>query len=239
MQAKSVNPHLKIVAADSAAATLNERFEPLEVVAACAVLVEPPYSNVSSCLVEPIFRRVEDGHQLVIHELELCMNLLKTVKADAVHLDMSLGGASLEEISAISLSQLHVSGRARGHLLTILPKLRKIALDIKRVHGIDVLAIGKESVPVRIAELTAGAHAVLYSAEMALKGGKRTLLGLPARCTTRAREDQVILESLLPAEHDLTGTARDEKEVLTKVQMTEMPNPMARGFRVLHILPKT
>jgi len=237
-KAKRVNTRLKIIAADSGAATLNERFEPLRVVAACAVLVEPPYSNISSCLAEPIFRRVEDGHQLVIHELELCMNLLKTVKGDVVHLDMSLGGVSLDEISAVSLSQLRVSGRARGHLLTIIPKLRKIASDIKRVYGINVLAIGKESVPVRIAELTAGAHAVLYSAEMALKEAKTISLGLPARCTTKATEDQVIVESQLPAEQDLKGYAKDENRVLMKVLMTEMPNPIARGFRLLQISPK-
>lgn len=238
-EAETVNTHLKIIAADSGAATLNERFEPLQVVAACAGLVEPPYSNISSCLAEPVFRRVEDGHQLVIHELELCMNLLKTVGADVVHLDMSLGGLSLEEISAVSLSQMRVSGRARGHLLTIIPKLRKISSDIKRVYGIDVLAIGKESVPVRIAELTAGAHAVLYSAEMALKEAKVVSLGLPAKCTTKASEDQVTLESLLPAEQDLKGYAKDENRVLMKVLMTEMPNPVARGFRLLQISPKT
>ena len=146
--------HLKIVSADSGAALLNERFEPLQVVAACAVLVEPPYAKVTSCLAEPIFTEVEDGHRLVVHELELCMTLLKTVKADVVHVDMSLGGLSLEELSALSLSQLHVSGKARGHLLRILPQLRKIALDIKRVYNIDVSAIGKESVPVRIAGST-------------------------------------------------------------------------------------
>jgi len=230
---------LRIIAADSGAATLNERFEPLRVVAACAVLVEPPYTSISSCIAEPLFRNVEDGHQLVIHELELCVNLLKSVKADTVHLDMSLGGASLEEISAVSLSQLHVSGRARGHLLTILPKLRKLALDIKRVYGIDVLAIGKESVPVRIAELTAGAHAVLYAAKMALKETKTVKLGLPARCTAKTSTEHVTLESLLPAEHDMRGYAKDENQDLIKVQMTEMPNPIARGFRLLQISART
>src|SRR3989304_3324440 len=109
-----VKQHLRIVAADSGAALLDNRFEPWEVVAACAVLVEPPYTKVTSCLAEPIFTKVEGGHRLVVHELELCMNLLKTVKADLVHLDMSLGGLSLEELSALSLTQLHVSGKATG-----------------------------------------------------------------------------------------------------------------------------
>jgi hypothetical protein len=230
---------VKIVAADSGAALLNERYEPLEVVAACSLLVEPPYTKSTSCIAEPIFRNVEDGHELVIHELELCLNLLKTARADVIHLDMSLGGISLEELSAVSLLQKRVSGRARGHVLRILPKLRKIAADIKIAYNIDVLAIGKESVPVRIAELTAGAYAVLYGAEKTAKEAMTMRLGLPMRCTIHANQEGIMTESLLPAEHDLAGYAKDENHVVDKVQMTEMPNPIARGFRMLEIAPKT
>lgn len=233
-----MNYYLRIVSADSGAALLNDRFQPLQVVAACSVLVEPPYTSVTSWLAEPIFVEVDNGHRLVIHELELCMSLLKTMKADIVHLDMSFGGLSLEELSAVSLSQMHLSSKTRGSLLRILPQLRKIALDIKRVHNIDVLAIGKESVPVRIAELTAGAYAVLYSVEKATREAKLMRLGLPARCTTKTSEEGVTIESLLPAEQDLMGTAKDENRALQKVQITEMPNPCARGFRLLEITPK-
>jgi len=228
-----------VVAADSGAAVLNERFEPLQVVAASAVLAEPPYHKASSYLAEPIFANVEDGHTLVIHELELCIDLLKTVKADVVHLDMSLGGISIEELSAVSLSQMRVSGRARSHLLKILPKIRKLALDVKRVHGIEVLAIGKESIPIRIAELSCGAHAVLYAAEKVVKEGKVLRLGLPAKCQTKIMEDGMVLESLMPAEHEVASYAKDENKILEKVQLTEMPNPCARGFRLLEISPKT
>jgi len=230
---------LKVIAADSGAAVLDKHFAPLQVVAASAVLVEPPYTNVSSCLAEPIFASVEDGHTLVIHELELCIDLLKTVKADVVHLDMSLGSLSVEEISAVSLSQMRISGRARGHLLRILPKIRKLALDVKRVHNIEVLAIGKESIPVRIAELTSGAYAVLYCAEKAVKEGKVLHLGLPAKCRTKIMEDGITLESLMPAEHDVVGYATDENKILERVQFSEMPNPCVRGFRFLEISPKT
>jgi len=233
-----VKSSLQVVAADSGAAVLNDRFEPLQVVAASAVLVEPPYQRASSYITEPIFSGVENGHTLVIHELELCIDLLKKVKADVVHLDMSLGSVSVEELSAVSLSQMRISSRARGHLLRILPKIRKLALDIKRVHNIEVLAIGKESIPVRIAELTCGAYAVLYSAEKAVKDGKTLRLGLPARCRTKTEEGRVTLESLMPAEHDVSGYAKDEKTVLEKVQLAEMPNPCARGFRLLEINPR-
>jgi len=229
---------LKIIASDSAAATLNERYEPLQVVAACAVMVEPPYTGASSSLAEPIFVQAEAGYQLVVHELELCMNLLKTVKADTVHLDMSLGGLNLEELSAVSLSQLHLSNKARGHLLKVVPKLRKLALDIKQAYNIEVTAIGKESIPVRIAELTSGAYAVLYSAEKAFKDSIKIRLGLPSRCSVKTSVEGIVLESLLPAEEDVNGHATDESGLLNKVTLVEMPNPCARGFRLLEITPK-
>ncbi|MFQ6087136.1 MAG: DUF4152 family protein, partial [Candidatus Bathyarchaeia archaeon] len=210
----------------------------LQVVAASAVLVEPPYTRVSHCLAESIFAAVETGPLLVVHELELCWKLLKEVKADVVHLDMSFRGISLEELSVVNLSQMRISRKARGQVLKILPKIRKIAADIKRVYGIEVLAIGKESVPVRIAELTSGAHAVLHSAERAVQQVSMVRLGLPAKCNARIAENSVTLQSLLPAEHDLTGSAKDEEGVLKKVEFKEMLNPRARGFRLLEITPR-
>jgi len=229
---------LRVVAADSGAAILNDRFEPLQVVAAVAVLVEPPYREASLYLAEPIFANVEKGYLLVVHELELCHKLLKEAKADVVHLDMSLGGISLEELSVVGISKLRVSSKARGQVLKILPKIRKIASDIKRVYGIEVLAIGKESIPVRIAELTSGAHAVLYSMEKAIKEKTKIKLGLPAKCQVQILEDGVALQSLVPAEQEVVGHAGDDKGILEKVQTTEMLNPCARGFRLLEITPK-
>jgi hypothetical protein len=152
---------------------------------------------------------------------------------------MSLGSVSVEELSAVSLSQMRVSSRARVNLLKILPKIRKLALEIKRTYNIDVLAIGKESIPVRIAELACGAYAIIYSAEKAVKEGKTLFLGLPTMCRTKIMENGVMLESLMPAEHDLAGYAKDENKILEKVQLTEMPNPCARGFRLVEISLKS
>ncbi len=90
----------------------------------------------------------------------------------------------------------------------------------------------------RIAELTSGAHAVLYSAERAVQQASMVRLGLPAKCNAKIDENSVTLQSLISAEHDITGSAKDEKEVLKKVEIKEMLNPRARGFRVLEILPR-
>ena len=181
---------------------------------------------------------MEQGYLLVVHELELCQRLLKEAKADVVHLDVSLGGISLEELSVVGISKLRVSSKARGQVLKILPKIRKIAADIKRVNGIEVLAIGKESVPVRVAELTSGAHAILYSMEKAVKENIKLRLGLPVKCQPKFLDDTVMLESFIPAEQDVAGYAKDEKGILRKVQTSEMLNPCARGFRLLEITPR-
>ena len=224
---------MKVIAADSGAAILNARFEPLRIVAAATVLVESPYRGASQFLAEPIFASVEDGHALIVHELELCQKLLKEVRADVVHLDMSVRGLLVEEISPVQLR-----GKARSSVLKILPKLRKLATDIKRVYGIDVLALGKESIPVRIAELTTGAHAILYACEKALKEESEQLLGLPSKCYARFTQKRVIVQSLMAAEHDVIGYAEDGKGVLEKIQVVETLNPSARGFRALKIIPK-
>jgi len=229
---------LKVVAADSGAAVLDERFEPLLVVSASAVLVEPPYREASFHLTEPIFVEVEKGSLLIVHELELCQQLLKEVKADVVHLDMSLGGLNLEELSPIQLSEMKISGKARKGILSILPKLRKLALNMKQAYGVEVLAIGKNSVPVRIAELTTGAHAILYSSERAMQEGTKIRLGLPVKCQTKISKNVVTLQSLVAGEHDIIAYAKDEKKILEKVQISEMLNPCLRGFRILEIAPK-
>ena len=54
-------------------------------------------------------------------------------------------------------------------------------------------------------------------------------------CRTKIVENGVMLESLMSAEHDLAGYAKDENKILEKVQLTEMPNPCVRGFRLLEI----
>jgi len=229
---------LKIIAADSSAAILNDGFEPLSIVAVASVLVNSPYRESSAFLAEPIFADARNGHEVIVHEAELCKKLLGKAKADFVHLDMSLGAISIEQLSPIQLSDLRISAKAKRDLLKILPKLRKIAGEITQKYGVEVLAIGKESIPVRIAELTAGAHAILYACEKAIKEKQTVLLGLPSKCQPRVIEKKVYLYSLIEAEHDIRGYAEDTGEILKKVNITEMLNPCARGFRALRITQK-
>ena len=50
MDLSRLGENLRIIAADSSAAVLNEKFEPLSIVAAASVLVVPPYREASAFL---------------------------------------------------------------------------------------------------------------------------------------------------------------------------------------------
>jgi hypothetical protein len=230
---------LRIVSADSSAAILDEEFNPVCLVASASVVVDEPYKEAHVRLARPIFKDVSDGYEVIVGEAELCRDLLSTVQADVVHLDVSLGSVPVEELSPVQLSNMRLSGKARQHLLRLLPRLRRIAGEIKRVHGLDMLAIGKESVPVRVAELTAGAEALLFACAQALEEKEEVLLGLPSRCQPIIAGRRVYLYSLMAAEHDLRGYAEDSLQVLNKVNIAETLNPCARGFRALRIKPTT
>lgn len=230
---------MRVVSADSAAAILDAKFAPLQIIASASVLVNPPYREPSARLAEPIFKEVENGYSVIVHEAELCRDLLDKVEADVVHLDMSLSAISLEELSPVELANMKLSSKARQHLLKILPKLRMIAGEIRRKHGVEVLAIGKESIPVRVAELTAGAHAITYACAKAIEDKAPVLLGLPSKCQHRIAGSRVYLYSLMAAEHDVRGYAECAEENLNKVNIVETLNPCARGFRALKITLKT
>ena len=229
---------LRIISADSAAAILDDQFNAVTHIAMVSVLVEPPYREPASRLAEPIFRPVEQGFDLVVHEAELCRNLLETIKADVIHLDVSLGGVSIEELSPVELLNLRASRFGRQNILKMLPRLRKVAGEIKRLFGIDMLAIGKESVPVRVAELTAGAEAILFACQEVANEKEALLLGLPLKCQPTVLNNKVYLRSLIEGEHDIRGFGVDAQGVLTKVKLIETLNPVARGFRAIKIKPK-
>jgi hypothetical protein len=229
---------LRIISADSSAAILNEKFEPLLIVAAASVLTVPPYREAAAFLAEPIFVDVQKGHDVIVHEAELCRDLLAKTKAEVVHLDMSLGSIPLEQLSPIQFTNMNLSAKAKRHLLSVLPRLRKIGNEMTQKYGVEILAIGKESIPVRIAELTSGAHAILYACKKAVEEKQTITLGLPSRCQPRPTENGIYLYSLMAAEHDVGGFAEDTEKVLKKVNLAEFLNPIARGFRALKISPK-
>ncbi|MGE5533197.1 MAG: DUF4152 family protein [Bacillota bacterium] len=108
---------MKVVSADSAAAILDEQFNATHHVASVSVLIEPPYREPSFRLAEPIFKSVDEGFEVIVREAELCRSLLDMMKADVVHLDMSLGGVSVEELSPVELMNLRASKAGRQKIL--------------------------------------------------------------------------------------------------------------------------
>jgi hypothetical protein len=229
---------VRIISADSAAAILDEKFMPTKLISSVAVLVEEPYREAHIRLVDNVIIDVETVLDVIVHEAELCQNLLETVEADVVHLDTTLGGVPIDELSPVELSNLRISAKARTNLLKILPKLRRIAGEIRRKHNIETLAIGKESMPVRVAELTAGSEAVLYGCSLAIKERHAILVGLPTKCQHLVANQKIYLCSLIESEHDVRGYSEDKEKALEKVSLFEMYNPVARGFRAIKIEPK-
>jgi len=157
-------------------------------------------------------------HDLVVRELRMCRKLLQSVTADAVHIDMTLGAISLSKLTFSDIREMSISSRARQNIQEVLPELRKLATQIEQTHKVEVLAVGKESLPVRIAELTAAAYSVIYASAEVLKHRNTVLLGLPVLCTMTIGQGQVTTRSLQPGIHDVTGFAVDYDGVTQKIR---------------------
>lgn len=229
---------MKVVAADSAAAILNEKLDPTHVVASAAVLVESPFKEPIHSIGKAIFEPAESSHTVVLREVKLCKKLLDSgIKADLVHLDMSLRGASVASLTVEKLVSMRIRWRGKMFIQKLLPDLRKEARKIGSGHKIDVVAIGKRSLAVRVAELTAGAYAVIYACEKATKEKQRVLLGLPLRCSMRLSGNRVYLSSTMGSQEGVVGYADDEAGVLNKVSMSEKVNPHVEGFKYEVITP--
>ena len=228
---------MRIIASDSGAALLDEKFQPREIVAASAVIVEPPYTQAEKDLSLPIF--ADAGCQdLILREIELSRELLRRDHADIIHLDMTLGGICLTDLTFYSLSEMRISREAKENIRKQLPQLRKLSEEIKRIYSVDVIAIGKESIPVRIAELTTAAYATIYSSKKAYEERTPLTLGLPTACTVEKTRHGVLATSLIPTEDGLLGYAEDEEEVLKEVRLREMMNPILREFKMIQIRSK-
>ena len=231
---------MRVVAADSGSAILDECYEPTCVVCTVAVLVEPPYRAPKATLAEAHFWPIEDSYGVLVKELGLARRLLEAHGADVIHFDASLKRIRLDEVNITDITRYwpRLQEKARSRLTRIFHRLKFMASEITARTGVPVIAIGKDSVPVRIAELCCGAFGLLAAARRALEEGRPIMLGLPTRCVVSASGDVVVARSLMPAEHDVVGLARDEDGVLKHVALMDMPNPTLRGFRMMLIEPR-
>jgi len=228
---------LRIIAADSGSSILGPDFEPTCIVCTVAVLVEEPYRAPSEVLAEAHFCPIERSYDVLVREIELAGELLEAHGADVVHFDASLRRARLDQLGPDEIARLWP--RAPEEALRALSEVASRASRLASRTGVPVVAIGKDSVPVRIAELCCGAYGFLSAARRAVEEGREVLLGLPARCSISISGRTVVARSLAPAEHDLMGLAEDERDIAGKVVFREMPNPTLRGFRMVRIRPSS
>ena len=228
---------MRIIAADSGSAILDENFKPERIVTSSSIVTSVPYRTASHQISDLLMADV-NRHDLPVTELKMCRNLLRSVSADAVHIDMTLGGVSISQLTLSDLRNIRISPKARQNIGEILPQLRKLATDIEQTHKVEVLAMGKDSLPVRIAELTAGANSVIHASTEVLKHRASLLLGLPTQCTIVLGESYVTSRSLHPGESGVVGTAIDSVGVTREVEIREFNNPTVRGFRILKIQAK-
>ncbi|RLF12318.1 MAG: hypothetical protein DRJ98_00970 [Thermoprotei archaeon] len=224
---------LKVIAADSASALLDYSYRPTEILAIAAIVAEPPYLEPVYCEAYPLFRPVGD-RSVLLEEFKLCLKLLDTHRPDELHLDITAGSIDLSTTN-VEEALTFLSSKARKALGEVLPSL----VEELRRSGVKVscLLIGKESLPVRLAELTAGVYGVYYASLKALQENAEVRVGLPKASTLKVEGASMWLESLLPGEERVKGCAVSNID-LQGLSLIEHPNPVAAGFRVVAIRPR-
>ena len=226
---------MRIAAVDSACSELNEKFMPTNILSMAGIIVEHPYK-------EPSQVQIRDGDfalgdpELMVKELKLCQEMLEMEKADYIHLDMSLGGINILELTeADLLFKIRISQSGREVLRSILPELQRIATEIQEQYQIPVLAIGKRSGPVRLAELHAAAYGLARAIEKAKESGETVCVGLPVETEAIVKGNSVTVTSLIPIE----GKLHAEAPVAGDIRIESFLNPVIRRFHALKLIPES
>ena len=224
---------MKIVTADSACSILDKDLLPTNILSTVAIVVDFPYKT-------PIQVQVRDGDYsikdptVLVHELRLCEKLLDIESAECVHFDLTLGGINILDITDEFLFQLNLSPTGRSVLHAILPDLREIALSIDEKYHAPVLAMGKRSLPVRLAELHASAYGIARAMEIAsaLETEDPIYLGLPEKTLAFFDEEGKVK---VTSEEPMEGSLIAETPISNGVLVEPFLNPVTRGFQVLRL----
>ncbi|RLF23513.1 MAG: hypothetical protein DRN15_06115 [Thermoprotei archaeon] len=228
---------LRVAAADSGCAILDGFYRPIKLVTTVAVVVSPPYTKADHVKYKYVEKRAEDP-SVIVEELRLIREVASITKVDVIHIDITLRGLDLTTLTPDDIDLLNISSRAKDHLRTVLMLISADLKMIKEEIGVPVLALGKESTPVRLAELYTAVYSVAYAIKRSLKIGSTTLLGLPRAISIDIREGTIIARSLKPGEHDMLAKFRlEDPSILRKIMWREYPNPVATGFRVVEMRP--
>jgi len=225
---------MRIATVDSACSVLDENFLPTNIIATVGIIVDHPYKEPAY-----IHNKSKDysltDYAIIVNELKVCEEMLVTQKADYVHLDMSLGGVNILDIKEEDiLYKIPLSDTGRTIIRLILPELQNIAKSIKDKYQIPVLAIGKKSHPVRLAELDAAAYGVSKAIDKVKESRQTIFIGLPVRITATTANGNVKVESQEPMEDTLCA----EVPIADGVSIEAFHNPIVRGFQTIKLTPE-
>jgi len=224
---------MRIVSADTGGALLNENYEPIGLIATVAVLVEKPYKTATMSRVkyaDPLNYDMS-GRQAIRDEALLAVELAREVKPDVIHLDSTIGGIEVRKLDEPTIDALSITDRGKEVWKDLAKDLQPLAKKLWEETGIEIIAIGKWSVPVRIAEIYAGIYTAKWAIEYAKEKGKVTV-GLPRYMKVEVRPGRIYGESLDPREGGLFG----EIEANTEGIGWELyPNPLVRRYMVLEV----
>jgi len=225
---------MKIATVDSACSILNENLMPTNILSMAGIVVDFPYEEPSQVQTRGEEHLISDPN-LLVNELRLCQEMLEIEEADCVHLDLSLGGVDLLDLTEEDLLfRIPMSPNGREVLRLILPDLQEIATAIDEDHQIPVLAIGKRSGPVRLAELYAAAHGVARAMEQARESRETVYVGLPTGTMAAIDDGKVRVSSQEAMEKGLSA----EAPVVDGVQVEAFLNPVVRRFQALKLTPQ-
>lgn len=222
-----------IVAADTGSALLNEDLEQVKTIATACVATQYPFAFAEVHKGIYVLSRPEDRENIVT-EAQLCLELAVEVKPAEVHLDISLGGAEVSKLNDQGAWLDRLSEKGREALRAIIPRIRDVAKEIEERTSAKVLAIGKKSPAVRVAELTAGAYGMAYAIKRAVSSGEDVYVGLPKLCSVEVSRDFLFVRSLKEGERCF-GFINVDNELLEAVRLYEFNNPHVEGFKVVKI----
>ena len=224
---------MRIVSADTGGALLTEDYEPVGLIATAAVLVEKPYRTavLSRVRYADPFNYDMSGKQAVRDEAFLAVELAREVKPDVVHLDSTIGGIEVRKLDEPTIDALTITDRGKEVWRDLAKDLQPLAKKFWEETGIEIIAIGKSSVPVRIAEIYSGIYTAKWAIDYARENGK-AIVGLPRYMSVEIRPGKIHGESLDPREGGLFG----EIEANTDGIGWELyPNPLVRRYMVLEV----
>ncbi|AFL94885.1 hypothetical protein CL1_0680 [Thermococcus cleftensis] len=224
---------MRIVSADTGGALLTEDYEPVGLIATAAVLVERPYRTATLSVVryaDP-FDYDMSGRQAIRDEALLAVELARKVKPDVVHLDSTIGGIEVRKLDEPTIDALTITDRGKEVWKDLAKELQPLAKKLWEETGIEIIAIGKWSVPVRIAEIYSGIYTAKWAIERAKEEGK-VRVGLPRYMRVEIRPGKIYGESLDPREGGLFGEIEAETE---GIGWELYPNPLVRRYMVLEV----